>query len=170
MPIWDSSAPRKKLPPPTTIATCTPARTASPISWAIPRTTSGASPTFPPPKVSPESLSSTRRGLGVSTAASWAAATPTAASTTSAVWSCTTGPPPSAGTGGAVLCGAELSIERGPRPEGSRAAVATPSGSHAEPCECRHHAADLGEHLCDGLLLVLGDGLVDQHVLLEEPT
>src|SRR5690606_7383529 len=46
------------------MATCTPARTASPISPATRWTTSGARPIPPPPKVSPDSFSSTRRALG----------------------------------------------------------------------------------------------------------
>src|SRR4051794_17869490 len=60
MPAWLSSAPRKKLPPPMTTATCVPLATASANCSAIPRTMSASTPTLPPPKVSPESLSSTR--------------------------------------------------------------------------------------------------------------
>src|SRR4051812_28229258 len=60
MPAWDSSAPRKKLPPPMTTATCVPLATTS-ASWrAMPLTITGSTPTLPPPIVSPESLSSTR--------------------------------------------------------------------------------------------------------------
>src|SRR6478672_5752469 len=60
MPCCWSSAPRKKLPPPVTIATCTPERCTVAISWAMPRTTSGSTPTLPPPKTSPDSFSRTR--------------------------------------------------------------------------------------------------------------
>ena len=60
MPRCCSSAPRKKLPPPVTTAICTPASTTLAISRAIFCTTSGSTPTLPPPKTSPESLSSTR--------------------------------------------------------------------------------------------------------------
>src|SRR5690606_21228499 len=60
---------------PTTMATCTPSRTATPISLAIRRTTSASSPTLPPPNASPDSLSRTRRaGLpSASTAMVWVA-------------------------------------------------------------------------------------------------
>src|SRR6476469_7237428 len=61
MPRWDSSAPRKKLPPPTTTPTCVPPRTTSAICRAREWTTSGPTPTPPPPNSSPESLSMTRR-------------------------------------------------------------------------------------------------------------
>ncbi len=61
MPCCCSSAPRKKLPPPTTTATSLPSWTAWAICRATPRTTSGARPTLPPPKTSPDSFSSTRR-------------------------------------------------------------------------------------------------------------
>src|SRR5262249_51736709 len=54
------SAPRKKLPPPTTMHTPTPSRTTSAISVAMRWTTSGSTPTLPPPNTSPESLISTR--------------------------------------------------------------------------------------------------------------
>src|SRR3954464_14487309 len=60
MPRCAISAPRKKLPPPTTIATCTPVRTTSDTWRAMSATTSRSRPTSPPPKTSPESLSSTR--------------------------------------------------------------------------------------------------------------
>src|SRR4051794_16877285 len=60
MPAWLSSAPRKKLPPPMTTATCVPLATTSASCSAIPRTTSASTPTLPPPKVSPESLRRTR--------------------------------------------------------------------------------------------------------------
>src|SRR5690349_11803109 len=61
MPRWLSSAPRKKLPPPTTMATWVPEATTSATCRAMDWTTSGSTPTLPPPKTSPESLSSTRR-------------------------------------------------------------------------------------------------------------
>ena len=60
MPRCWSSAPRKKFPPPVTTATWVPVRATSAISWAIRCTTSGSMPTLPPPKTSPDSLSSTR--------------------------------------------------------------------------------------------------------------
>src|SRR6478735_4652831 len=60
MPRWLSSAPRKKLPPPTTIATST-VRAASAISRAIAETTSGFTPSAPAPNASPESFSITLR-------------------------------------------------------------------------------------------------------------
>src|SRR5829696_1748012 len=60
MPAWLSSAPRKKLPPPMTTATCVPLATTSASCSAIPLTMSASTPTLPPPKVSPESFSSTR--------------------------------------------------------------------------------------------------------------
>src|SRR5690349_18473637 len=77
MPRWLSSAPRKKLPPPTTMATCTPSLTADVTCLAMPLTTSGSMPICPPPMTSPESLSRTRRmrqryrpvALGTSSAA-----------------------------------------------------------------------------------------------------
>src|ERR687886_765918 len=60
MPAWDSSAPRKKLPPPTTTATCVPPWTTS-ASWvAMLCTMSESTPTLPPPKASPDSFSRTR--------------------------------------------------------------------------------------------------------------
>src|SRR3954447_24296509 len=62
MPRFCNSAPRKKLPPPTTTAICTPRRVAVAICRAMPCTTSGSTPTAPPPNTSPESFSTTRRG------------------------------------------------------------------------------------------------------------
>src|SRR5664280_379347 len=59
MPRCCSSTPRKKLPPPTTIATWTPLCTTSAICAAIEPTTSGSTPSWPPPKASPDSLSRT---------------------------------------------------------------------------------------------------------------
>src|SRR5579875_2398478 len=64
MPRCCSWAPRKKLPPPMTTATCTPWRTTSAIWRATCATTSGSRPTCPPPNISPPSLSSTREYLG----------------------------------------------------------------------------------------------------------
>src|SRR3981189_3139948 len=61
MPRSCSSAPRKKLPPPTTTATCKPRRTTVAICRARPCTTSGSTPILPPPKASPDNLSTTRR-------------------------------------------------------------------------------------------------------------
>src|SRR5947209_13644389 len=63
MPRCCSCAPRKKLPPPITTATCTPSRTTSAIWRATRATTSGSNPTWPPPNISPPSLSSTREYL-----------------------------------------------------------------------------------------------------------
>src|SRR6478735_1156541 len=60
MPRWLSSAPRKKLPPPTTTAIST-RSTAAAISRAIWLTTSGLTPSWPAPNASPESLRRTRR-------------------------------------------------------------------------------------------------------------
>src|SRR6478609_11715263 len=60
MPRCWSSAPRKKLPPPVTTAIWTPASATAAISWATFCTTSGSTPTLPPPNTSPDSLSRTR--------------------------------------------------------------------------------------------------------------
>src|SRR5262245_25018703 len=64
MPCRCSSAPRKKLPPPMTAATCMPLHTTAAIWRAIDWTTSGSTPTAPPPKTSPDSFSTTRRARG----------------------------------------------------------------------------------------------------------
>src|ERR1700712_1316015 len=64
MPRFCSSAPRKKLPPPTTTATWMPRRMTVAIWRASDCTTSGSTPTAPPPNTSPESLRTTRRGRG----------------------------------------------------------------------------------------------------------
>src|SRR4051795_2793738 len=61
MPRWLSSAPRKKFPPPVTIATWVPPATTSAISTASECATSGSTPIRPPPKTSPDSFSRTRR-------------------------------------------------------------------------------------------------------------
>src|SRR3954468_5341559 len=157
MPRCDSSAPRKKLPPPTTTATSTPDRTAAAISPAMRCTTSGASPTDPPPKVSPDSLSSTRRAFG--------SGVPGRTSVTSA----TCPPVACVGSSGAGR-GAGACVREWPRPvgRGPLPGDSLVSGSHAEPREARHGAAGLGEDLADRLLRVLGERLVEQHVLLEE--
>src|SRR6187402_2567155 len=60
MPRWRSSLPRKKLPPPITTATWNPAAETEAISRAMRETTSGSTPSLPPPNSSPESLSRTR--------------------------------------------------------------------------------------------------------------
>src|SRR3954452_17211187 len=60
MPLCWSSAPRKKLPPPTTTATWVPDLATCAICVASPCTTTGSTPTLPPPNTSPESLSITR--------------------------------------------------------------------------------------------------------------
>ena len=52
----------EEVPPPTTIATST-SGTAAAICLATPRTVSGSTPSFPPPKTSPESFNRTRRRL-----------------------------------------------------------------------------------------------------------
>src|SRR6478672_9867643 len=64
MPRCCSSAPRKKLPPPITRAICAPVATTSAICRATASTTSGSTPTAPPPNISPPSLSSTRPNPG----------------------------------------------------------------------------------------------------------
>src|SRR4051794_15023375 len=61
MPRWLSSAPRKKFPPPVTIATWVPPATTSAISTASEWATSGSTPIRPPPKTSPDSFNRTRR-------------------------------------------------------------------------------------------------------------
>src|ERR1700742_2041522 len=60
MPRSESSWPRKKLPPPITTATWTPVLTTSAICRATDWTTSGSTPTCPPPNISPPNLSRTR--------------------------------------------------------------------------------------------------------------
>src|SRR5215218_8294352 len=64
MPRCCNCAPRTKLPPPITTATCTPLRTTSAICRATRCTTSGSRPTSPPPNISPPSLRSTREYIG----------------------------------------------------------------------------------------------------------
>src|SRR5438093_383442 len=54
------SSPRKKLPPPTTTATWVPPAATSALCRASECTTSGSTPTWPPPNTSPDSFSSTR--------------------------------------------------------------------------------------------------------------
>src|ERR1700739_3516789 len=60
MPRCCSCAPPEKFPPPITTATWVPPRTTSAICRATRWTTSGSSPTCPPPNISPPSLSTTR--------------------------------------------------------------------------------------------------------------
>src|SRR4051794_12265000 len=60
MPRCRSSEPRKKLPPPMTTAIWAPASDTAAISPAIRDTTSGSTPSLPPPNSSPDSFSRTR--------------------------------------------------------------------------------------------------------------
>src|ERR1043165_6651002 len=54
MPRSCSSAPREKLPPPMTTAICAPDLTTAAICRATVSTTSGSTPTAPPPNISPQ--------------------------------------------------------------------------------------------------------------------
>src|SRR6478736_6613578 len=137
-PFWASSAPRKKLPPPQTMATCTPSATAAAISAATRRTTPASRPIDPPPNASPDSFSSTRRG-SVSVMGYLQ------------------------GVGG-VLRGSRAG---GPGPSGPGPPGVASSGADAEPHEAGHGAADLGEHLGDRLLRVLRERLVQEDDVLE---
>src|SRR5699024_8767600 len=153
-----SSAPRKKLPPPTTIATCTPSCTAEAISLAMAATTSGSRPTDPPPNTSPESLSRTRRAPGDAVVIGFLPE-----------------------TSGRRWCCGQVGAPAGRAPDGDGTGVApvrgrtgaTPvmplgSGAHAEPGETGDRATGLGDDLADRLLRVLRERLVEQHDLLEE--
>src|SRR4051812_26361754 len=182
MPEADSSAPRKKLPPPTTIATST-CPTVAAICLAIPRTVSGSTPSLPPPKTSPDSLSRTRRRLGA-----------TAAGMVRSISFWVSMVPPGRGIGirsriegagrshAGARTGAGIAADQG-RKKGRPPMVATPSsgtvagsvirwrtdsGSDAETCEPGGLHAGGFEHLADRLLRVLGERLVQQHDLLEE--
>src|SRR5699024_1244586 len=154
------SAPRKKFPPPTTIATWTPSCTAVAISLAIEATTSGSRPTEPPPNTSPESLSRTRRAPADAVVIGFLP------ETSGRRWCC--------GQVGAPGCGCT--------PDGDGTGVApvrgrtgaTPvmprgSGAHAEPGETGDGATGLLDDLTDRLLRVLRERLVEEHDLLEEP-
>src|SRR5574341_15091 len=61
---WLTSEPRTKLPPPTTMATCTPWAITALTSSATRRRTCASSPQPPPPSASPLSLSRMRRYFG----------------------------------------------------------------------------------------------------------
>src|SRR5678816_4431260 len=62
MPAVEAETPRKMFPPPITTATCTPAFTTSPISWAMRTSVGGWMPYLPSPmSASPESLRRMRR-------------------------------------------------------------------------------------------------------------
>src|ERR1035437_7112729 len=131
MPDALSSAPLKKLPPPTTIATCTPWRTASAISPATLRTTMGSRPTAPPPNISPDNFSKTRRATGGTT-------------------------PDSLVTSG--MRASSLRLLNG----------CWVLGSHTESGEADHRAARGLDELAHRGLRVLGERLLDEHVLLVE--
>src|SRR5690625_5219738 len=162
MPRWDSSAPRKKLPPPTTIAHSTPWATPSAISPAMRETTSGSTPTAPPPKASPESLRRTRRpscffgrtGIGdvmvwlMSILPRWVLGDDTGAAPHR--WCGAAGWWPRSRMAGELW--------------GSRGW----SAADAEADETGDGAAGLLHDLADRLLRVLREALVQQHVLLVE--
>src|SRR3954467_4684473 len=121
MPRWAISAPRKKLPPPTTIATCTPVRTTSQTWRAMSATTSRSRPTSPPPNTSPESFRSTRLyGPSGSSRMSEEAAP------------------------GVLLIGSGLLV-------GSGCSGRTLGLAHLEAREAEHRDAGLLEHLAHGL-------------------
>src|SRR5699024_6478084 len=164
MPRWESSAPRKKLPPPTTTAHSTPWETPSAISPAMRETTSGSTPTAPPPKASPESFRRTRRpssgwgrtGIGdvnvwvMSDLPRWVLGDDTGAAPRR--W-----------------CGAagRWRRSRAARVGEDRTALPRVSAADAEAQEPGDGAAGLLDDLADGLLVVLGVRLVQQAVLLE---
>src|SRR5579859_89920 len=164
MPRFSSSAPRKKLPPPTTAATWTPRRTTWAICREISWTTSGSTPIAPPPKTSPDSLRTTRRGRGP---------VPTRAGTANSSATVSTIAPPCVGT----------NLSR-PRPlvvpgyASGEARTGTPARRpprrvdlglpHFEVDEPAHRDPGLLEDLGHGLLLVLYGRLLDQDEVLEE--
>src|SRR5262245_7368142 len=176
MPCSLSCAPRKKLPPPTTTATCTPSRTTVAIWRAIARTTTMSTPIAPPPKTSPDSLSTTRRlrigGRPTSLRAgadlppgrrAVVPAVPTVVSVLMsrrplAPWSPFN--PASVGKGVAVCRHAHL------RPP-SRPWVG--SGlAHLKADESGHLDTRVGEYLLDRLLLVGDRSLLNEDKVLEE--
>src|SRR5690625_978027 len=92
----------------------------------------------PPPKTSPESLRSTRRGLAA-------------------------GEPD-----GTFMQTSEVMVRGWPRPPWGRGHPADWSGADAEPGEAGHGAAGTLDDLADGRLRVTGIGLLQEHGLLEE--
>src|ERR1700754_5138525 len=170
MPRFWSSAPRKKLPPPTTTATWTPRRTTDAIWRATAWTTSGSTPTMPPPNTSPDSLRTTRRGLPGGGAVGSSA--PHVESPATSVIR-----PPFVATPWHLVRGASWSVL--PRPPPAPPAVAAPprlgrgatpgSGlADLEADEPRHVDAGLAENLLDALLVVGDRRLLQQHEVLEE--
>src|SRR6187402_1371735 len=109
-----------------------PSRTASATSRAILATTSASRPTDPPPNISPESLSKTRRAAGESIES-------------------------------VVL----VSDTRSSWRRGRFSAYGLCLGSHTEPSEGGHLAAGGLHDLADGGGVVLGELLLEEHVLLE---
>src|SRR5579875_3576484 len=157
MPRWLSSAPRKKLPPPTTIATCTPESTTPAIWRAIEATTSGSTPTAPPPKTSPDSLSSTRRNH-----AGWSGTTSDGATSVSLIGS------PFPSRSGSTLPAGPRRPPRGGGPGGDDTDGADDSAD-LEVGELRDRHARLVEQRLHRLLVVDDRGLLEQHVVLEVP-
>src|ERR671912_652431 len=163
MPRFCNSAPRKKLPPPTTTATCTPVRTTEAIWRATACTMSGSTPTSPPPKTSPDSLSTTRRGRPGGGAVG--------SSTAVAVWSPATFIRPTFPRPSRPPTSAYAFAKAVARPAAHHGLRTTVSGSglaDLEPDEPRHIDAGLAEHLLDGLLVVGHRGLLQQDEVLEE--
>src|SRR6478735_2831826 len=138
MPRWLSSAPRKKLPPPTTMAIST-CPTAAAISRAIWLTASGFTPSWPAPNASPDNFRRTRR-RPVASSITWDPLVAFADYRTQA-------------KGPHRLCDAGL-------PEVLRADLEAGEAGEREP-------SVLG-HLRDGQLVVLRVVLVEQRDLLEE--
>src|SRR6476659_6802724 len=147
MPRCESSAPRKKLPPPTTIATWTPVRTTSAICRAMVATTSGSTPSLPPPNTSPDSLRTTRR---YGCPSSW---TPEAAtSPVSALDPCT------------ITASSSLDVWTSPRQSASPGSAA----ADLEPGEALHGHAGRVQDGLDVLLAVQHRRLLEQGDVLEE--
>src|SRR5690606_31021117 len=138
-PRWESSAPRKKFPPPTTMAICTPARFASAVSRATADTTSGARPSAPPPNTSPECLSSPRRRAAAVDVSD-----------------------------GTFMQTSEVMVRGWPRPGYGPGPPDSWSGAAAEPDEAGHRAARALDDLADRGLRVTGVGLLEEDVLLVE--
>src|SRR5918995_6969841 len=161
MPRCDNSAPRKKLPPPTTIATST-VRAASAISLASELTTSGFTPSAPPPNASPESFSITLRLRSVipDRPSRLVKTTGSPAPAQSRF----RGRPPMRRAAGS---GCPSGHGKG---SPDRAATRTPLqllGADLEASEVAHREARVGEHLGDGQLVVLRVVLLQQCDLLE---
>src|SRR3954466_2438254 len=199
MPRWESSAPRKKFPPPTTTDTCTPSRTTSAIWPASRATTSGSTPRLSAPNTSPESFSSTLRyrGPGVSPAVGSCSAcgVPSRSMTSSGsvVVVSTLASPlgaapvrpllPCRPRGVSVPQAGDVRRERRPRRPARPSGPGRPvrrralghgrrtgigSGADLEPGETGRVDAGLLEHLLHRLLVLLGERLLEQHVVLEE--